>query len=112
MFPYRVLVEFSAADEAYIARVPAFEGLAAHGDTPEEATHEACAAAEGMIATLRARDRHVPDPDASADFSGQLRLRLPKSLHARLSALASADDVSLNNLLLGLISEGIARRTA
>ena len=109
-FPYRVLVEYSVEDEAYIARVPAFEGLAAHGDSPEDAAHEARVAAEGMIASLRAHKRSVPEPDSAADYSGQLRLRLPRGLHARLSKLAAAEDVSLNNLLLSLISEGLGRR--
>ena len=112
MFPYRVLTEYSQEDEAYVARVPAFEGLAAHGDTPEEATHEATVAAEGMLASLRERHRPIPEPDASADYSGQLRLRLPRSMHARLSKLADAEDTSLNNLLVALIGEGLGRRRA
>jgi predicted RNase H-like HicB family nuclease len=110
-FPYRVLVEFSADDSAYIARVPAFEALAAHGDSPEAAAHEARVAAEAMLATLREQKRPLPAPDASADYSGQLRLRLPRGLHARLSKLASAEDVSLNNLLLSLIAEGLGRHS-
>lgn len=111
-FPYRVLVEYSEEDEAYVARVPAFEGLAAHGDSPEEATHEARIAAEGMLATLRDHHRPIPAPDSAADYSGQLRLRLPRGVHARLSKLAAAEDVSLNNLLLSLISEGLGHRQA
>jgi antitoxin HicB len=109
-FPYRVLVEHSAEDDAYVARVPAFEGLAAHGESPEAAAQEARVAAEGMLASLRKRGRRVPEPDSAADFSGQLRLRLPRSVHARLSKLAAAEDVSLNNLLLAIISEGLGRR--
>jgi antitoxin HicB len=109
-FPYRVLVEFSAEDEAYIARVPAFEGLAAHGESPEEATHQARIAAEAMLASLRSHHRAIPQPDSAADYSGQLRLRLPRSVHARLSKLAAAEEVSLNNLLLAFITEGLGRR--
>jgi antitoxin HicB len=109
-FPYRVLVEFSEEDSAYVSRVPALEGLTAHGETPEEATHEARIAAEGMLASLRKHKRPVPLPDSVADYSGQLRLRLPRSVHARLSKLAAAEDVSLNNLLVALITEGLGRR--
>lgn len=109
-FPYRVLVEYSEQDAAYVARVPAFEGLAAHGATPERATHEACTAAIGMLAAMKRHKRTVPAPDARADYSGQLRLRLPRSVHARLSELAAAEDVSINALLLTLISESLGRR--
>jgi antitoxin HicB len=110
-FPYRVLVDYSAEDEAYVARVPAFEALAAHGDTPEQATHEARVAAEGMLESLKELRRPTPEPDATADFSGQLRLRLPRSLHARLSGIAAAEEVSLNNLLVALLSESLGRRS-
>jgi len=48
--------------------------------------------------------------DSTADYSGQLRLRLPRSLHAHLSKLAAVEEVSLNNLLLALISVGLGRR--
>jgi antitoxin HicB len=109
-FPYRVLVEFSAEDEAYVARVPAFEGLAAHGATPEKATVEARKAAEGMMVSLQEHKRPMPAPDSAADYSGQLRLRLPRSVHARLSKLAADEDVSLNTLLLAIISEGLGSR--
>ena len=52
-FPYRVVVEWSADDAAFVARVPALPGCAAHGSTPERAVREARRAAEGMLAVLR-----------------------------------------------------------
>jgi predicted RNase H-like HicB family nuclease len=59
-FPYHILVAFSPEDGVYIARVPAFEALAAHGDSPEAAAHEARIAAEAMIAVLKKAKRPVP----------------------------------------------------
>jgi antitoxin HicB len=106
-FPYRVQTEWSEEDGVYVARVPAFEGLAAHGDTPEDATREARAAAEGMIASLRSHRRPVPPSDSTADYSGQLRLRIPRTVHARLSERASAEGVSLNTLMQSLLTEGL-----
>ena len=38
------------------------------------------------------------------DFSGQLRLRIPKSLHAKLALMAEKEGVSLNMLLVHLLS--------
>ena len=58
-------------------------------------------------------DGRTPPPiDAVADYSGQLRLRLPKSLHEAVSQLATAEGVSLNTLMLSLIAEGCGRREA
>ncbi len=44
------------------------------------------------------------------DFSGNIRLRLPTDLHARLSEIADAVGVSLNTLMVTLLAEGAARR--
>lgn len=41
--------------------------------------------------------------------SGRLLLRMPKSLHGRLAAQASCEGVSLNQLAVSILSEGLAR---
>ena len=111
-FRYRIVVEWSDEDEAFIARVPVLPGCLAHGGTAEKAAHEAERAAELMLDVLREDGKSLPPEDAVADYSGQLRLRLPRSLHERVSRLATAEGVSLNALLLSLISEGCGRRSA
>ncbi len=111
-FRYRILVEWSDEDQAFIARVPALPGCLAHGATADKAAHEAEVAA-GLILDVMKEDRRTPPPvDAVADYSGQLRLRLPKSLHEAVSQLATAEGVSLNTLMLSLIAEGCGRREA
>jgi len=109
-FRYRILVEWSEEDQVYIARVPALPGCIAHGETAEKATHEAERAAALMLDVLREDRKPLPPEDAVADFSGQLRLRLPKSLHEEVSRLATAEGVSINPLLLSLVAEGCGRR--
>jgi predicted RNase H-like HicB family nuclease len=63
-FAYRVVVAYSPEDQAYVARVPALEGVAAHGVTAEEATREAQVAARALLATLERHQRPIPPPDA------------------------------------------------
>jgi antitoxin HicB len=109
-FRYRIVVEWSEEDRAFVARVPVLPGCAAHGATAERATHEAERAAALMLEVMLEDGRPLPPEDASADYSGQLRLRLPKSLHERVSQLATAEGVSLNTLLLSLIAEGCGRQ--
>lgn len=102
-FPYRIFVEWSAEDEAFIGRVPAL-GAMAHGDTAEDATREARMAAEGMLVVLRNQKKAAPPPDVAGDFSGRVLLRLPRSLHEQIALRAEADGVSLNQELLVLLS--------
>src|SRR5688572_21522615 len=100
-FPYRILAEWSEADECYVARVPAFPNLAAHGDTAAEATAEAQTAAAAMIDVLGDK---APASDNDAP-SGNIRLRLPPYLHAALSRRATIEGVSLNQLMVAMLAE-------
>jgi antitoxin HicB len=59
---------------------------------------------------MREDGKAPPPGDAMADYSGQLRLRLLKSLHEAMSQLATAEGVSINTLMLSLIAEGCGRR--
>lgn len=112
-FRYRIVTEWSDDDRVYVARVPALgPGCMAHGKSEGEAAKEAKAAAALMLEVLREDRKPAPPEDASPDYSGQLRLRLPKTLHERLSHMATAEGVSLNTMLLTLISDGYGWRSA
>jgi len=111
-FGYRVVVEWSEEDNAFVARVLALPGCAAHGPTPEQATREAVVAARGIIESMSAHGDSLPPEDATAGHSGQLRLRLPRSLHERLARLAALDGVSLNQELVTLLAAGAGARGA
>lgn len=47
---------------------------------------------------------------AAGNASGRFVARVPKSVHARLASRAKAEGVSLNALVLSLLSEGLGRR--
>lgn len=107
-FGYRVVAEWSDEDRAFVARVPALAGCAAHGRTPEQAIRQAVIAARGIIASMRAHGDPIPPQDLTSGHSGQLRLRLPRSLHAQLARLAALDGVSLNQELVTILASGAA----
>ena len=112
-FRYRIVTEWSDDDGVFVARVPALgPGCVAHGKTEGEATKEAKTAATLMLDVLREDRKALPPEDASPDYSGQLRLRLPKTLHERISQMATAEGVSLNTMLLTLIADGHGWRSA
>jgi predicted RNase H-like HicB family nuclease len=110
-FRYRIIVEWSDEDKAFVGRVPAFPFCSAHGGTPEEAAREATEAAEGILESLKAHGEPTPPEDVAADYSGQLRLRMPSSLHEKLSRLAAAEGVSLNQELVSVLAEHCGRKT-
>lgn len=102
---YSVNVVWGEEDECFIATIPEFEGLSAHGDTQEEAILEARIALKGFIEVMEEDGEKIPEPNEYNSFSGQTRIRIPKSLHRDLSIQAQEENVSLNTLIVKLLSE-------
>ena len=100
-FPYRVLVELSAEDGVYVARVPAFEALVAHGGTPEDAAREARVAAEAMLVLLKQHKRAIPEPDLGG---GQLPSRMKPHEEPSAESLREMPEVDFSKAV------GIRRR--
>lgn len=94
----------------YLIEFLDFPGCIADGETPEEAIEAGRDALEAYIRGLEELGRPVKNP-ADA-FSGQWRVRVPRSLHAELVRRADREGVSLNTLVATLLAEGIGRRAA
>lgn len=105
MSKYGFNLLWSEEDQGFIVTCPDFPGLSAFGETPEEALSEAKIALDLFIASLQATGDSLPKPTESFDFSGQTRLRMPKTLHSSLAHQADKEGVSLNTWLITLLSE-------
>lgn len=105
MDKYSINIIWSDEDDSYIATIPEFNGLSAYGDTPEEAIKEAKVALEGFLEVFKEDGCTIPEPQTLSEFSGQTRIRLPKSLHAKLARQADREGVSLNSYMVHLLSE-------
>jgi antitoxin HicB len=84
------------------------------GATVEEAIATGRDAFSAWIAAVIDIGKPVPRPTAKpvelVEASGKFVARLPKTLHARLVAMARQEGVSLNTLVLPLISESIGHK--
>lgn len=107
---YSFSVAWNEADNAYLALCAEFPGLSAFGETPEQAISELETAVELAIETYREEGWELPQPLGQQSHSGQLRLRLPRGLHARLAAQAERDGVSLNTLIVAYLAEALGPR--
>ncbi|MBE9048102.1 type II toxin-antitoxin system HicB family antitoxin [Pleurocapsales cyanobacterium LEGE 10410] len=105
---YSFNLRYSEEDAGYIAICPEFPGLSAFGDTPEEAIEEAKVALELFIDTYKEENKPLPEPSVTKEHSGQIRIRLPKSLHQRLAMQAEEEGTSINTLMIQYISEGLS----
>jgi predicted RNase H-like HicB family nuclease len=109
---YSVTVAWSNEDDCYIATSPEFENLVAFGDTIEEAAAEAAVALQGYIETHEEAGIPLPQAKTRPSYSGQIRFRMPKSIHQKLSEAASLEGVSLNTLILTYVTRCVATEAA
>ncbi len=79
---------------------PDLPGCLADGKTIEEAVTNASDALRSWLVTAK----EFKDPAPSAWMSGKWVQRVPKSLHAKLAAKAEKEGVSLNTLVVSLIT--------
>ncbi len=102
---YSTRTFWSAEDDGYIATTPELEGVSAFGETPEGALTELAAARELWLEELAVSGHEAPAPLSLPHHSGQFRLRIPRSLHGWLAARAESEGVSLNTLIVQILSE-------
>lgn len=107
MANYSYRVAWSKDDESYIATSPEFPGLSAFGDTATEALEELGSVIEAALEVYAEEGWTPPEPETLHRYSGQFRLRLPKSLHAGLAERAAGEGVSLNMLAVQYLAKGL-----
>jgi len=100
---YSIQILWSNEDNCYIATSEELPHVSAFGDTYEEALDEFKDALSIHLEVLGNENR--PDPIILESYSGQFRVRLPRSLHRRLASLAKREHVSLNTIVIKLLSE-------
>jgi predicted RNase H-like HicB family nuclease len=100
--PYNYIIKpiHDESGEYYHATVLELDGCQSTGETFVEAYNSLMEAMEGWIETKLENGYTIPAPIDSDKFSGKFVLRLPKSLHARLTIEAEKEGVSLNQYTL------------
>lgn len=104
--PYNYIVQ-PVIDESgtyFYAHILEFDGCQSTGETFEEAYENLKEAMEGWIETKLENGFEVPLPVGYDDFSGKFVVRIPKSLHYKLSVEAEREGVSLNQYALYKLS--------
>jgi antitoxin HicB len=93
----------------YVAHFPDLPGCVTVGESLEEVVAMANDAKNAWITAVHKAGKTVPQP--KQNYSGQFRLRLPKSLHRQLAITAEQDGVSLNSLASVFIAQGLSLRS-
>ncbi len=104
---YRFELVEDADEGGFVISYPDLPGCISMGNTVEEALQNGEEARkEWTLATLES-DGIIPEPFSANDYSGQFRLRVPKSLHKLLAERSKEEGISMNQYCIYLLSHSI-----
>ena len=92
----------------WLLTYPDLPGCMSDGETPEEAIANGQDALDAWLKAAAEVGRDIPNPGELP--SGKFIARVPRSLHARLSARAKQEGVSMNALVSAFLAESLGRR--
>lgn len=104
--PYTRIVQ-KKDDESghyYYGYILELDGCQSTGDTLDELYENLNEAMEGYLEIKLENNLPIPIPEDAEDYSGKFVVRIPKTLHKRLSVEADKEGVSLNQLALYKLS--------
>jgi antitoxin HicB len=97
-------------DGVIAAQVPELPGCFAEGATLEEALANLEEALASWLSAALDTGNEIPQPQGEVEpeeYSGRFSVRVPRSLHRRLSVRADAEACSLNQLVTTLLAEAV-----
>jgi len=109
-YPFEIRPLSKDEGGGYSITFPDLPGCYSDGATPEEAINNGRDALESWLAVAREFGDKLPKP--FSDVSGRFVQRVPRSLHAQLIARAKIEGVSLNTLVVSIVSQGLGQRQA
>ena len=106
--PYRMELVPDPEEGGFVASYPDLPGCMTSGDTIEDTIRNALDAKRAWICAALEDGVAIREPDAPGDYSGQFKLRIPKSLHRTLAEHSRREGISMNQYCLYLLSKNDA----
>lgn len=103
--PYRMELVKDQEEGGYVVSFPDLPGCITCGGTIEDAAANGEDAKKAWLEAALAEGIAIPEPDSLTDYSGQFKLRIPKSLHRSLAEHSKREGISMNQYCLYLLSK-------
>lgn len=110
--PYRIEIVPDPDEGGYVASYPELPGCITCADDMTTVLANAQDAMRAWIAAAIEANQEIPEPDSLQHYSGQFKLRIPRSLHRSLAEHSRAEGISMNQYCLYLLSMNDARQYA
>ena len=107
--PYRLEIYPDPDKGGFVGAYPELPGCLTSGETMEEVARNAEDAKRTWIQAALEEGIAIHEPDMLSAYSGQFKLRIPKSLHRSLAEHSKSEGISMNQYCLYLLSKYDAR---
>ena len=107
--PYKMELVPDPDEGGFVVSYPDLPGCLSSGETVEQAIANAEDAKKAWLEAALEDGIEIPEPDSLDAYSGQFKLRIPKSLHRSLAEHSKREGISMNQYCLYLLSLNDAR---
>ena len=105
---YRMEIVEDKNEGGFVVSYPDLPGCITCGETIEKAVANASDAKKEWIEAALEEGIKINEPDHLEDYSGQFKLRLPRSLHRLLAEHSKREGISMNQYCVYLLSRNDA----
>ena len=103
--PYKLEIIPDMDEGGYVASYPDLPGCLTIGDTMQEVIKNAEDAKTAWLEAAIEDGIAINEPQSAEKYSGQFKLRLPKSLHKTLAEHSKQEGISMNQYCLYLLAK-------
>lgn len=108
-YPFTIRQLSNEEGGGFLIEFPDLPGCMSDGETVEEAIKNGRDALHCWLTVAKETGRKIPEPGELESQSGKWVQRVPRSVHYRLVEQAKREGVSLNTLVVSMISESLGR---
>lgn len=109
--PYKIELYPDIEEGGYAVACPELPGCLSCGETIEDAIESIEDAKRAWIEASLEEGDEIPEPSNIGEYSGQFKIRMPKSLHKKLAEHSKQEGISMNQYCIYLLSMNDAYRT-
>lgn len=106
--PYKMEIVEDKEEGGFVVSFPELSGCITCGETVESAVANAMDAKKAWLEAALEEGIAIHEPGGLEDYSGQFKLRIPKSLHRLLAEHSKKEGISMNQYCLYLLARNDA----
>jgi len=109
--PYKKEVHKDPDEGGFVISFPELPGCLTIGETLDDAWNNSEDAKHAWLSAALEDGIQIMEPRDTDSYSGQFKLRLPKSLHKQLAEQALIEGISMNQYCLYLLAQNSQKKT-